>query len=179
MLIEAVQQITSVSDILSGNQDTQTAPTTALALIEQGQKVFTAIYQRIHRALGNEIKIMRGLNRDYLDEEQYFALDDNPQVVGKADYEDKDLDVLPVSDPRAINDRVKMAKAQVLMAHNGDPLVNQLEIRKREFEAAGIDNIKPLLTYRNSRHRPKRSRRWPIPRTPRSPPRPRRGPAMR
>jgi chaperonin GroES len=179
MLIEAIQQITSVSDILSGNQDTQTAPTTALALIEQGQKVFTAIYQRIHRALGNEIKIMRGLNRDYLDEQQYFALDDNPQVVGKADYEDKDLDVLPVSDPRAINDRVKMAKAQVLMAHNGDPLVNQLEIRKREFEAAGIDNIKPLLTYRNSRHRPKRSRRWPIPRTPRSLPRLRRGPAMR
>lgn len=144
-LEEAVKGITSVSDILSGNQDTQTAPTTALALIEQGQKVFTAIYQRIHRALGQEIKIMAGLDRDYLDEQKYFALDDNPQVVGRADFEDRDLDFIPVSDPRAINDRVKMAKAQVLMAHNGDPLVNQVEIRKREFEAAGIDNIKALL----------------------------------
>lgn len=145
MLIEAVQNITSVSDILSGNQDTQTAPTTALALIEQGQKVFTAIYQRIHRALGEEIKIMAGLNRDYLDEEQYFALNDNPQVVGKADYEDKDMDVVPVSDPRAINDRVKMAKAEVLQIFNGDPLVNQVEIRKRTFEAAGIEDPKTLL----------------------------------
>lgn len=145
MLIEAVQNITSVSDILSGNQDTQTAPTTALALIEQGQKVFTAIYQRIHRALGAEIKIMRGLNRDYLDEEQYFALHDNPQVVGRADYEDKDLDVIPVSDPRAINDRVKMAKAEVLMGFNGDPLVNQVEIRERVFEAAGLEDPKALL----------------------------------
>jgi chaperonin GroES len=145
MLIEAVQNITSVSDILSGNQDTQTAPTTALALIEQGQKVFTAIYQRIHRALGQEIKIMKGLNRDYLDEEQYFALHDNPQVVGKADYQDKDLDVVPVSDPRAINDRVKMAKAEVLQVYNGDPLVNQTEIRQRTFEAAGIENPKALL----------------------------------
>lgn len=145
MLIEAVKQITSVSDILTGNQEAQTAPTTALALIEQGQKVFTAIYQRIHRAFANDIKIMFSLNHDYLDEEQYFALDDNPNVVGKADYNDADLDVLPTSDPRGINDQVKMAKAQILMAHNGDPLVNQEEIRKREFEAAGIDNVKALL----------------------------------
>jgi hypothetical protein len=50
-----------------------------------------------------------------------------------------------VSDPRAINDRVKMAKAQVLMSHNGDPLVNQVEIRKREFEAAGITDIPALM----------------------------------
>ena len=145
LLIESVKGITSVSDILSGNQESQTAPTTALALIEQGQKVFTAIYQRIHRAFGADIKIMAGLNRDYLDEEQYFALNDVAATVGRADYEDDDLDVVPVSDPRAINDRVKMAKAQILMSHNGDPLVNQVEIRKREFEAAGIDNIPPLL----------------------------------
>lgn len=145
MLVEAVQGITSVSDILTGNQDSQTAPTTALALIEQGQKVFTAIYQRIHRALGCEIKIMHGLNRDYLDDEQYFALNDNPQVVGKADYEDRDLDVRPISDPRAINDRVKMAKAEVLMGFNGDPLINQLEIRKRSFEAAGITDTEALF----------------------------------
>lgn len=145
MLIDAVKAITSVSDILSGNQDTQTAPTTALALIEQGQKVFTAIYQRIHRALKWEASVVFRLNRDYLDEEKYFALDDNPQVVGRADFEGRDLDIVPVSDPRAINDRVKMAKAQILAQHNGDPLVNQIEIRKREFEAAGIDNIPALM----------------------------------
>lgn len=145
MLIDGIKGITSVSDILTGNQDSQTAPTTALALIEQGQKVFTAIYQRIHRAFGNECKIVFGLNRDYLDEEKYFALDDNPQVVGKADFEDRDLDVRPVSDPRAINDRVKMAKAELLSQHNGDPLINQLEIRKRQFEAAGIGDMKALF----------------------------------
>lgn len=145
MLIDSVKGITSVSDIMTGEQDSQTAPTTALALIEQGQKVFTAIYQRIHRAFGGEIKIMKRLNRDYLDVLEYFNLNDCPIEVGRADYQDRDLDVQPVSDPRAINDRVKMAKAQVLMSHNGDPLVNQMEIRKREFEAAGIADIPALL----------------------------------
>lgn len=144
-LIDAVKGITSVSDILSGNQDSQTAPTTALALIEQGQKVFTGIYQRIHRALGVEIKIMAGLNRDYLDDDEYFNFNDQSGNIGKADFAANDLDVMPASDPRAINDRVKMAKAQVLLSHNGDPLVNQLEIRKREFEAAGITDIPALM----------------------------------
>lgn len=145
MLIEAVERICNSADILAGEQDSQTAPTTALALIEQGEKVYTAIIKRIHRALGQDIDIMRRLNRDYLDEEQYFALNDTPQMVGKADYEDKDLDVIPMSDPTAVNSRIKMARAQVLLAHSGDPLVNQGEIRKREFEAAGIDNIPVLL----------------------------------
>lgn len=145
MLIEAVKGITSVSDILSGNQESQTAPTTALALIEQGQKVFTAIIQRVHEALGTEAKIIYRLNRDYLDVEEYFALNDVDGKVGQADYQTKDLDIMPVSDPRAINDHAKLARAQILMSHNGDPLVNQVEIRKREFEAAGIDNVQALL----------------------------------
>lgn len=145
MLVESIKGITSVSDILTGQQESQTAPTTALALIEEGQKVFTAIYQRVHRALGQDIKIMFRLNRDYLDQEEYFALNDTADKVSAEDYNDKDMDVCPVSDPRSINDRVKVAKAQVLMMHNGDPLVNQMEIRKRAFEAAGIDNIPPLF----------------------------------
>lgn len=145
MLVDAVQQITSVSDIMTGNQETQTAPTTALALIEEGQKVFSAIYQRIHRSLGRDIKIMRRLNRDYLDEEQYFALNDDQQAVGRADYETDDLDVTPVSDPRAINDRVKMAKAQVVQSFTGDPLIDQMEIRKRVLEAAGIEGVADLV----------------------------------
>lgn len=145
MLTEAVKNITSVSDIMAGNQESQTAPTTALALIEQGQKVFTAIIQRIHQALGTETKIMFRLNRDHLDVEEYFALNDVDGTVGRKDYQTSDLDIQPVTDPRALNDHAKMARAQILMSHNGDPLVNQMEIRKREFEAAGIDNIQALL----------------------------------
>lgn len=145
MLIEAVRGITSISDILTGNQESQTAPTTALALIEEGQKVFTAIYQRIHRALGLEIKIMARLNRDYLDERTFFELMDAPGEVGRADYRDRDLDVMPHSDPRAMNDRVKLAKAELLLSYNGDPMINQLEIRRRALEAAGISDIKGLM----------------------------------
>lgn len=145
MLIDAAKDITSVQDILTGSQDSQTAPTTALALIEQGQKVFTGIYKRVHRAFGEDLQILRQLNRDYLDEQVYANLNDTEIEIGRADYQDADLDVVPVSDPTAVNDMQKMGKAQVLMAHNGDPLVNQMEIRLRSFEAAGIPDIPKLF----------------------------------
>jgi len=155
LLIGAAKDITSVQDILTGSQDSQTAPTTALALIEQGQKVFTAIYKRIHRSFGEEIGIVFGLNGDHLDREQYFALTDTPMQVTQEDYQDKDLDMVPVSDPTAVADMQKMAKAQVLMMHNGDPLINQTEIRKRSFEAAGIDNIPALFKVPDPQPDPK------------------------
>ena len=158
MLIDAAKDITSVQDILTGSQDSQTAPTTALALIEQGQKVFTAIYKRIHRAFGQELRILFNLNRDFLDEQAYFALADVPDGtgnIGRADYQDRDLDIVPVSDPMAVNDMQKMAKAQVLMGHMGDPMINQVEIRRRQFEAAGISDIPVLFEVPQSPPDPK------------------------
>ena len=48
--------------------------------------------------------------------------------IGRTDYEDRDLDVVPVSDPGQVSDMQKMARAEALLeAFNGDPLINQLQ----------------------------------------------------
>lgn len=161
MLIEAAKEVTAVQDVMTGEGTADQPATTTLALIEQGHKVMTAIFKRIHRAFGQELRILRRLNRDYLDDEEYFQLNDGtgqgdptpdqpvpPQAVriGREDYEDADLDVVPVSDPNMATDMQKMARAQALMALNGDPLVNQIEIRRRYLEAIGERDIKTLLT---------------------------------
>jgi chaperonin GroES len=160
MLIGAAKEITSVQDVMTGEGTANQPATTTLALIEQGHKVMTAIFKRIHRAFGQELRILRRLNRDYLDEEEYFQLNDQapqqgpdgqpqpqqPQKIGREDYQDEDLDVIPVSDPQMASDMQKMARAQTLMGFNGDILVNQQEIRKRVFEALGERDIKTLLT---------------------------------
>lgn len=145
MLIDAAKGITSVQDILTGGEQPANTPaTTTLARIEQGMKVMTGIFKRIHRAFREELKILFTLNRDFLDEDQYFNLNDEPGQVGRQDYQDRDLDVVPVSDPTMASDAQKLARAELLMNFNGDPLVNQLEIRKRFFTAAGESDI-PLL----------------------------------
>lgn len=165
LLIGAVKEITAVQDVLTGQSTANQPATTTLALIEQGQKVMTGIFKRIHRAFGQELRILRRLNRDYLDEEEYFQLNDPvPQVdesgqpivddqgqplttdvaaIGREDYADEDLDVIPVSDPQQISDIQKMTRAQALLeAFNGDPLINQKLLRQNFLEAAGVRDIK-------------------------------------
>lgn len=146
MLISFAKEITSIQDILTGaSQGVNTPATTTLAQIEQATKLMTGIFKRIHRSFWNELKILFRLNKDYLDEEAYYALTDTPGQIGRADYQDEDLDVMPVSDPTMVNDALKAVRAQALLQFLNDPLVNQVEIRRRFFEGTGQNNIQELL----------------------------------
>lgn len=146
MLIAAAKEITSVQDVLTGaSQGMNTPATTVMAQIEQATKVMSGIFKRIHRSFGVELRQLAALNRDHLDEQAYYALTDAPGEIGRADYQDKDIDVIPVSDPTMINDAQKALKSQALLQFNGDPLVNQVAIRRRFFEGTGQTNVPELM----------------------------------
>ena len=72
MLIESGQRISSVTDVMSGENPGQNqAATTTMAVLEQGLKVFNGIYKRMHRSLSKEYKKIYKLNSMYLDEDRY------------------------------------------------------------------------------------------------------------
>jgi chaperonin GroES len=77
MLIDAGKQIASVQDVLTGDTSAQTMqPTTLLALIEQGMKVFTAIIKRLFRSLGQLFEMIYELSGENVDEEAYARIND-------------------------------------------------------------------------------------------------------
>lgn len=149
VLIDAGRGITSVQDILTGDAPSANTPaTTTLAQIEQATKVMTAIFKRIHRAFRRELKMLFDLNAENLDDQVYFNLNDDPQMVGKADYQDKDLDVVPVSDPTMVSDAQRLGRAAFLaQMFKGDPNVNQKALDEIMMEAGGTsaDQMKRLL----------------------------------
>lgn len=146
MLIQAAKDITATQDIMTGGAPTANTPaTTTLAQIEQGMKVMSAIFKRIHRSFRDELKILFDLNRMFLDEEEYFNLNDQTGAVGRDDYQEKDLDVIPVSDPTMVSDIQKMARAQYLMQFFGNPMLNQQVVLRRALEAGGIPDVGELL----------------------------------
>src|SRR5262249_29719858 len=54
-LVEAGKEVASVKDVLTGDAAAATMqPTTLMAMIEQGLKVFTGIYKRIHLSAKRE-----------------------------------------------------------------------------------------------------------------------------
>lgn len=145
LLIDAGKEISSVQDVMMGDTgNTEQTATTTLALIEQGMKSFSAIFKRIHRSLGKELKVLYDLNRRFMPEEQYFNVLDEMDAVSQSDYQTGDFDIVPISDPAMVTDMQRMAKADYLKQFIGDQYFNQMEIRTRMMDAANVDTDRLL-----------------------------------
>ncbi len=173
LLIDAGQNITSVSDIMMGENPGQNQPaTTSMAVLEQGQKVFNGIYNRIHRALAKEYKLIYKLDRMYLDEELYDSVLDEgdfmpplppgtppeqaqaiaAQFAGQPaatieDFTLEGLDIVPASNPNFVSDMQKAAKANSLLQKATEGLPINIKVAtKRSLEAEGHEDIEQIMT---------------------------------
>lgn len=142
LLIDSGKQLSSVADIMSGEQAGPNEPVgTMLARIEQGMKVFNGIYKRIYRSLKSEYKKIARLNADYMEDEYYYRVMDVENIAIREDYNSKDIDIVPVADPGQGTDIQRMAKAQALMEVQGAPGVDSWEVVHNYLTAIKIDNI--------------------------------------
>jgi len=144
MLVDAGKQISSIQEVMTGGGGQNTPATTVLALIEQGMKVYTAIFKRIYRSLKEELKLLYDLNRLYLDDETYDNILDEKAAV-KADYEDKSFDIRPAADPSMATDIQKAAKSQLLTPFLHDPFFNGPKIAEDLLESAGFSHPNEYL----------------------------------
>jgi chaperonin GroES len=144
-LVDAGREIASVKDILSGAMPGGNVPgVLGLAVIQQGLKVFSAIFKRIHRSLGVEFRKLYRLNRIYLPDEAGFRMGAEYFRVTRADYE-QGSGVEPVSDPEIVTDMQQLARANFLLTFKDDPWCDGHEIRRRAFAAAAIGEIDRVL----------------------------------
>lgn len=137
MLNEAAREMMATQSISMDNIPANMPATTVLATIEQGQKVFNGIYQRIWTAAGEEYSKLYKLNAKYLNEEEYFTVLDEQMAIARQDYAMGDFDVYPAGDPSVSSDMQRAAKSQAMMDTVGMPGVNSLEV-VREFYMSGI-----------------------------------------
>ena len=118
-LISSGKELASVAEIFTGKMPGQNTPaTTTMATIEQGMKVFTAIYKRIYRSLAKEYKKVFKLNGYYLDKDTYISIlgqDQAQAALNPGDFDDEVYDVCPTADPTATTQTEKLQKAQSLI----------------------------------------------------------------
>lgn len=86
---------------------------TALALIEQGAKVFSSIHARLHDSQRRCLEILHRLNRDHLPEKVQFGTDPEDYVT-RQDFEGP-MDVHPVSDPNIFSETQRFAQIQFVI----------------------------------------------------------------
>tara|TARA_R100001086_G_scaffold180400_5_gene100189 strand:- start:10937 stop:13012 length:2076 start_codon:yes stop_codon:yes gene_type:complete len=151
MILGAAQDIASIKDVMTGDASNQGQVGTTLALIEQGLQVFSSIYKRIYRGLKHEFSLLYDNIGRYATEEtvaDYMELLDDPAANFAQDFNAKDMDICPVSDPTSVTKMQQMSRAQFLLstaetlaAVGGDVK----EALRRVYEAADVEDIDKLL----------------------------------
>lgn len=145
LLIESGRELASVAEIFTGKMPGQNTPaTTTQATIEQGMKVFTAIYKRTYRALAKEFRKVFRLNSLYIENfARAKAILDEP--ISPQDYNRNSYDVCPTADPTAVSTTQKLQKAAMLMEILPLGTINVQEATKRLLEAQEQPNPEALM----------------------------------
>lgn len=143
-LVTAAKEMASTQDILTDPGMATAAPTTMLALIQTGERVYTAIYKNVYNALKSEFAKIYRLNRLHIREDQRFRVADTMKMVRPEDYR-LGGGVEPIADPRMVTDMQKLGRAAVVLQFKDDPLFNPIEVRRRYLEGANIERIDELL----------------------------------
>jgi len=144
-LVDAGKEIAAVKDVMVGDlPGDNTSGVATLAMIEQGLKVFSAIYKRIHRSLKQEFRKLFRLNRLYLPIQSGYLRGSEWREISQADYQ-AGAGVEPVSDPQMITDMQKLGRAQFLLQFKDDPWFKPREIRLKMLDAALFPDADDLL----------------------------------
>ena len=143
-LIQSGKELASVAEIFVGKMPGQNTPaTTTMASIEQGMKVFTAVYKRVYRSLDKEFKKVFKLNRTYLDRNTYIQVLDEP--INPEDFDFKNYDICPAADPTATSQTEKLLKAQGLMELLPLGTIDPIKVTQRILEAQQQPNWQELI----------------------------------
>lgn len=148
MLITAGKELSTISEIMVGKTPGQNTPaTTTMAAVEQGMKVFTAIYKRIYRSLKEEFEKLFALNKEYMPQFSDFSPPDNPNVgmsITVDDYRNPNVKIIPGADAAVSSEQQRLAKAQALM-ELFPILPNKGEVIKRILIAQEQEDFEVLL----------------------------------
>jgi len=126
---------------------------TALALIEQGAKVFSAIHARLQDSQRRCLEILHRLNRDHLPDGKVMYGSDPEDYITREDFEGS-MDVRPVSDPNIFSETQRFAQIQFVMqsvqqaATTMPQAVGLFDLRAlyaRAFEMAKIPDYEEFL----------------------------------
>jgi len=141
LLIDYTNRIAGTVGELVGVTPGQNTPAeTSRNAVEQGEKIYSAIYKRVWRALKWEFKKLYQLNAIHLPTRQPFG--DAKAFVLREDYTQAGASVIPVADPTITSGAAKLARAVLVKAAAANTPGYDTAVTERHYlDALQVDDI--------------------------------------
>lgn len=146
-MVESGQKFADTTDQVVQQSSNYGPVATTLALLEASQRFYNSIHKRLHESQREFFQIVGLLNYENLPEKTTFVSGAENVFVMREDFNPDVIDVLPASDPNALSDSQRVAKAQIEleMAARFTQLHDMKEVLRRFYSAMGTENIDKLM----------------------------------
>lgn len=150
MLDSRAQRLGATTEATTGTPDAVTQPTTYLAEVEQAMETFSSVQMRLANSFSEELCKIFDINKKYLPLVDYYTVNDQPEMITRADYAD-DMMIQPIFDPKFATQQQKVSRAQAELQATLQNPNNQArpqvfdEAFKRYLTALDVDNIDALI----------------------------------
>jgi hypothetical protein len=146
-MVDSGQKFADAADEVAAKGANYGPVATTLALIESSQRFYSSIHKRLHQSQGEFLKLLGELNYENLPDVVNFVVNNENEFVQRSDFDPQIVDVMPASDPNALTESQRVAKAQVEleMAARFPQLHDMREALRRFYGAMGTESIDKLL----------------------------------
>lgn len=115
LLINYTNRISGSTDAIVGENPGQNTPAyNQQSMIEQGMKIYNALFKRCWESMTDEFTKLYVLNGTYLDSQVNFGPD--AAIAYREDYLHSPQDIRPTADPEAVSDQERLQKAAMVKA---------------------------------------------------------------
>lgn len=138
-----IEKVTSQSDVMAGENASNTTATGTLSLIEQGVQQFKAILHRIRDSLDKELNIMMKFNTIAFKKPNPFDINfDDPIWSSEVFY------INPSFDINNLTSSIRLAKTQILIDLFNTGIganLNRMAVAQEALESLDIENVPKYL----------------------------------
>jgi hypothetical protein len=144
-IVDEGRRFASAADLKISDMSANSPVGTTLAILERTLKVMSAVQARVHYSMKQELKLLKGIIRDYTPEEYSYEPDQGSRLAKQSDYDN--VDVIPVSDPNAatMSQKVVQYQAVLQLAQQAPQLYDMAKLHRQMLEVLGIKNAEKLV----------------------------------
>jgi len=148
-IVDEGRRMASAADMKLSDMSSQAPVGTTLAILERTLKVMSAVQARIHYSMKQEFRLLKGIIRDYTDDDYDYEPYDGTPKAKKSDYDM--VEVVPISDPNAATMAQKIVQYQAViqLAQTAPHIYDMPYLHRQMLEVLGIKNAAKLVPLKD------------------------------